>query len=70
MFEIGSEDTALLITDPQNDFLSPDGVAWALVGESITENNTIENIEALFKAAKEAGLNVFVSPYYYPHDHS
>ncbi len=63
-------DTAVVITDPQNDFLSPEGVAWGLVGESVTENNTIENIEALFKAAKQAGLNVFVSPhYYYPLDH-
>lgn len=71
MFDINAKDTALLITDPQNDFLSPDGVAWGLVGENATENNTIENIESLFKAAKEAGLNVFVSPhYYYPHDHS
>ncbi len=62
--------TALVITDPQNDFLSPDGVAWGVVGKSVTENNTVENIEALFKAAKEAGLPVFVSPhYYYPTDH-
>ncbi len=70
MFDVNTNDTALVITDPQNDFLSPEGVAWGLVGESVTENNTIENIEALFKAAKQAGLNVFVSPhYYYPLDH-
>lgn len=61
--------TALVITDPQNDFLSPDGVAWGVVGKSVTENNTVENIEALFKAAKEADMPVFVSPhYYYPTD--
>ena len=35
--------TALLITDPQNDFLSPKGVAWGVVGKSVTENNTVEN---------------------------
>ena len=67
---IAPQRTALLITDPQNDFLSPDGVTWGVVGESVTENNTVENIEALFKAAKEYDLPVFVSPhYYYPHDH-
>ena len=61
---------ALVITDPQNDFLSPDGVTWALVGESVVENNTVENIETLWKAAQESGIPVFVSPhYYYPHDH-
>lgn len=61
--------TALVVTDPQNDFLSPEGVTWGVVGESVTENNTVGNIEALFKAAKENGMHVFISPhYYYPTD--
>jgi nicotinamidase-related amidase len=47
--------TALVITDPQNDFLSPEGVTWGVVGESVTENNTVDNIETLFRTAKEAG---------------
>ncbi len=38
MIEINTQDTALLITDPQNDFLSPEGATWDLVGESVTEN--------------------------------
>ncbi len=37
MIEINTQDTALLITDPQNDFLSPEGATWDLVGESVTE---------------------------------
>ena len=65
------ENTAIVITDPQNDFLSPDGVTWGVVGESVTANNTVDNIEALFKVAKEKGITVFVSPhYYFKHDHS
>ncbi len=40
------------------------------MGKSVTENNTVENIERLFKAAKATGMPVFVSPhYYYPTDH-
>jgi nicotinamidase-related amidase len=67
--EISNEDTALVITDPQNDFLSPEGVTWELVGKSVEENGTVENIEQLLKAAKEKGYEVFVSPhYYYPTD--
>jgi nicotinamidase-related amidase len=63
------ESTALVITDPQNDFLSPDGVTWGVVGESVTENNTVENIETLLKVAKENNIPVFISPhYYYPTD--
>ena len=62
--------TALVITDPQNDFLSPQGVTWGVVGKSVTENNTVENIERLFKTAKSSGIPVFISPhYYYPTDH-
>jgi len=62
--------TALVITDPQNDFLSPKGVTWGVVGKSVTENNTVENIDNLFKSAKAHDMPVFVSPhYYFPHDH-
>lgn len=63
--------TAIVITDPQNDFLSPNGATWGVVGESVTENNTVANLESLFKIAQEKGITVFVSPhYYYPHDHN
>jgi len=70
VFGFGSGHTALVITDPQNDFLSPEGVTWAMVGESVTQNNTVENIESLLKASKANDLDVFISPhYYYPTDH-
>jgi len=62
--------TAIVITDPQNDFLSPQGVTWGVVGESVKANNTVENLETLFKLAEENGIKVFISPhYYYKHDH-
>ncbi len=68
--EVDATNTAVLITDPQNDFLSPDGVTWGVVGKSVTENNTVGNIESLLKTAKATGMPVFVSPhYYYPTDH-
>lgn len=61
---------ALVVVDPQIDFLSEKGVMWGVLGESIKENNTVENIESLFKAAKKVDMPVFVSPhYYYPVDH-
>lgn len=67
---IDLERTALVVTDPQNDFLSPQGVTWGVVGKSVEENKTVEHIEQLFKAAKAKGIPVFVSPhYYYQHDH-
>lgn len=61
---------ALVVTDPQIDFLSPKGVTWKLVGESVKEQGTVGNIERLFIAAKKAGIPVVISPhYYYPTDH-
>jgi nicotinamidase-related amidase len=67
--EFNRSDTALVVIDPQNDVLSKDGVSWGLVGASIQENNTVENIERLFKAAKEEVYGVFISPHYlYPTD--
>jgi nicotinamidase-related amidase len=62
--------TAVVITDPQNDFLSPEGVTWGLVGASVEANGTVKNIESLMKTAKASGIDVFISPhYYYPTDH-
>ena len=67
---IDPDRTALVVTDPQNDFLSPEGVTWGLVGKSVEANGTVENIESLIKTAKRAKMPVFVSPhYYYPTDH-
>jgi nicotinamidase-related amidase len=61
--------TALVITDPQVDFLSPKGVTWGVVGESVKQHNTVENLRRLFEAAKQADITVAISPhYYYPTD--
>ena len=70
-FEIDRARTALVITDPQRDFLSEDGVVWGVVGASVQENDTVEHLRQLISAAHQARVPVFISPhYYYPHDHS
>ena len=56
---------AIVITDPQVDFLSPKGVTWHLVGKNVTENNTVENIDRLMKIAGEMDIPLFISPHYY-----
>ena len=67
---INKNDTAVVVIDPQNDVLSETGVSWDLVGESVKENKTVENIERVFKAAKQNNFEVFISPhYYYPTDY-
>lgn len=62
--------TALVLTDLQNDFLSPGGGAFALLEKSLAANDTANHLEDLLRAARAAGFPIFVSPhYYYPHDH-
>lgn len=63
VFEKGR--VGIVITDPQIDFLSPDGVAWGLVGKNVEENGTVENIERLMKIAEEKDIPLFISPHYY-----
>ena len=67
--EIDRRDTAVVFIDPQNEVLSETGKAWPLVRESLAENNTIENIDRIFAAAKRHDFAVFISPhYFYPTD--
>ena len=61
--------TALVISDPQNDFLAPSGAAHALFADNLERLDTVDNIAALFEAAHQAGVPIFVSPHFYlPHD--
>jgi len=63
--KINNTDTAVLFIDPQNEVLSEKGKAWPLLHESLKENNTIENMERIFKAAKALDFHVFISPHYF-----
>ena len=67
--QFNRNDTAVVFIDPQNDVLSERGAAWGAVGQSVTENKTVENMERIFQAAKQHGYEVLISPhYFYPTD--
>lgn len=67
--QFNSIDSALVVIDPQNDVLSENGISWGLVGDSVRENRTIENLARLFETAKDRDYGVFISPHYlYPYD--
>ncbi len=57
--------TAILITDPQNDFLSEGGAVWDLVGSEVQKYNVVEKLNQLRKTAKKIGIPVFYSPHIY-----
>ena len=65
MSQIDSGNTALLVIDPQNDFLAETGVVWDLVGEGVVKNQVVDKLSKLIAKAKESGVNVFYSPHYY-----
>ncbi|MGO4377912.1 cysteine hydrolase family protein [Pseudoduganella sp. RAF53_2] len=70
-FKWDASRTAMVVIDPQIDFMSAKGAAWALVGESVTEQKLVPHLLQLFAATKRAGMTVAISPhYYYPHDHN
>ena len=69
--EIDRSDTAVVFVDPQNEVLSEKGAAWPAVGDSVTSNKTVANMERIFVAAKENSFDVFISPhYFYPTDNT
>jgi nicotinamidase-related amidase len=48
--------TAIVITDPQNEFLAENGKLYGLLAENLKELGTIQNIETLMKAAKSEAV--------------
>ncbi len=57
--------TAVLITDPQNDFLREDGMLYKLLADNLKELGTVGNIEKLMQAAKKNGVALSVDPLVY-----
>jgi nicotinamidase-related amidase len=57
--------TAVVITDPQNDFLAEDGKLYGLLADNLKELNTVANIETLMKAAKDSKITMAVDPLVY-----
>ena len=53
--------TALVLTDIQNDFLSPGGGAYPLIEHSLAANDTANNLERLLVGARAAEIPVFTS---------
>ena len=59
------KDAAILIIDPQNDFLSEGGAIWDLVGSEVKRNDVVKKLVSIKQAAKEANIPVFYSPHHY-----
>ena len=61
------ERTAILLTDPYNDFMSPGGKLFDLVKEVAAKNNMFENLRRLLDTGRANGTQVFVLPHHRAH---
>lgn len=57
------QSTALLLVDPYNDFLSEGGRIWPRVQAIAEQVGLIENLKSITRAARSAGVRVFVVPH-------
>lgn len=57
------ERTALLFIDPYNDFLSEGGKIWPRVKEVATANGLLDNLRAIVKSVRAAGMRVAIAPH-------
>ncbi|MBM7635273.1 cysteine hydrolase [Streptococcus saliviloxodontae] len=66
---LNNKNVAIVITDPQVEFLKPAGKGFGATQETLEKVNTIENLINLFAVAKQGGFKRFISAhYFYPHD--
>ena len=63
MQNYSSENTALLIVDPFNDFLSEGGKLWSFTKETVKGVNLIENLKKILSAARASGIKVVYVPH-------
>lgn len=57
--------SALVVTDPQNDFLREDGKLYGLLKDNLARLDTVANLERLMQAAKAGGYLFAVDPLVY-----
>ncbi|KAH6967960.1 Isochorismatase-like protein [Ilyonectria sp. MPI-CAGE-AT-0026] len=56
---ISTPKTAIVLIDPYNDFIHPEGKLYGSVSESLTATNTVANLKKLVKAAREAHIPIY-----------
>ena len=57
------DQTALLLIDPYNDFLSEEGKIWPKVKDVAEANNLLNNLRTIVKAVRTAGIQVIIVPH-------
>lgn len=61
---IPAEKAAIVLIEPQNDFLSPGGTMYAHIAEQLAERGVIGNLQALLAGARAKGIKIFYVPFH------
>ena len=59
-----AERTAIILIEPQNDFLTEGGTMYAFIKDQLKERNVIANLQELLKGAREKGVKIFYVPFH------
>jgi len=62
--KIPAKRTAIVLIEPQNDFLSPGGTMYAFIKEQLAERNVIANLQELLEQARGKVAKIFYVPFY------
>ncbi len=62
--EYPSKNTALILVDPYNDFMSPKGKAWPLASKVTKEVNLIEHMQAITQRCRQQGWTIAYAPHH------
>src|SRR5262249_3837894 len=64
MKSYSSHNTAILIVDPFNDFLSEGGKLWSKTKETVKGVNLIEKLKGILSAARSSGIKIVYVPHH------
>jgi nicotinamidase-related amidase len=56
--------TAIVLIEPQNDFLKPGGTMYQYIKDQLAERNVIGNLQNLLKEARKKGVKIFYVPFH------
>ncbi|KAK7430432.1 hypothetical protein QQZ08_002951 [Neonectria magnoliae] len=55
--------TAVVLIDPYNDFLHPEGKLYPAIGESLAATDTVSHLKKLVTAAREFHIPIYYGPH-------
>jgi len=62
--KIDATKAAIVLIEPQYDFLKPGGTMYQYIKEQLAERNVISNLQRLLEGAREKGVKIFYVPFH------